>query len=167
MGENRPGGGQSSMDSLAPLRRFRTLRYTTARTASWRTCWPTRSSRALPMDRTAHRWSCRPPSYPLRFRTPALWRYRTDPPPLRIAIASCFYVNEPAFDRPGTPYGSSFEILAAITARRPDVMVWLGDNTYMREADWYTRTGILHRYTHTRHSPVTTPASRDDSLRNL
>ena len=29
-------------------------------------------------------------------------------------------------------------------------MVWLGDNTYLREADWNSRSGILHRYTHTR-----------------
>jgi alkaline phosphatase D len=28
--------------------------------------------------------------------------------------------------------------------------VWLGDNTYLREADWSSRSGILHRYTHTR-----------------
>ena len=29
-------------------------------------------------------------------------------------------------------------------------MLWLGDNVYLREADWYSRAGILHRYTHTR-----------------
>ncbi|MCB0579692.1 MAG: alkaline phosphatase family protein, partial [Phaeodactylibacter sp.] len=32
----------------------------------------------------------------------------------------------------------------------PDAMIWLGDNTYLREVDWYSRTGILARYTHTR-----------------
>ena len=29
-------------------------------------------------------------------------------------------------------------------------MVWMGDNTYLREVDWNSRTGFLHRYTHTR-----------------
>jgi alkaline phosphatase D len=31
--------------------------------------------------------------------------------------------------------------------KSPDAMLWLGDNVYLREADWYSRTGILHRYT--------------------
>ena len=34
--------------------------------------------------------------------------------------------------------------------QHPDFMIWLGDNTYLREADWGSRTGIYHRYTHTR-----------------
>lgn len=95
--------------------------------------------------------------YPTRFRTPSLWQWRTDPPPVRIAIGSCFYVNEPVYDRPGTPYGSHFEILEAITAQRPDLMVWLGDNTYLRETDWYSRTGIFRRYSHTRAYPGLQP----------
>ena len=36
-------------------------------------------------------------------------------------------------------------------------MLWLGDNTYLREPDWYTRTGFLHRYTHTRSLPELQP----------
>lgn len=32
-------------------------------------------------------------------------------------------------------------------------MLWAGDNTYLREVDWDTRTGIMHRYTHTRKLP--------------
>ncbi len=95
--------------------------------------------------------------YPMRFRTPALWQFRTDPPPVRIALGSCFYVNDPPYDRPGAPYGSDYEIVSAIAAQKPDIMVWLGDNTYLREPDWYTRTGILHRYSHTRALPELQP----------
>jgi alkaline phosphatase D len=40
---------------------------------------------------------------------------------------------------------------------RPDAMIWLGDNTYLREADWFSRTGILARYTHTRSLPELQP----------
>ncbi len=101
--------------------------------------------RRVPLDR------------PLRFQTQALWQWRTDPPAFRIALGSCFYVNEPPYDRPGTPYGSDFQVLDAIGRARPDAMVWLGDNTYLREADWYSRTGILARYTHTRSYPGLQP----------
>ncbi len=36
-------------------------------------------------------------------------------------------------------------------------MLWLGDNTYLREADWNSRIGFLHRYTHTRSLPEMQP----------
>ena len=36
-------------------------------------------------------------------------------------------------------------------------MLWLGDNIYLREADWNTRTGIMYRYTHTRSLPEMQP----------
>ena len=88
--------------------------------------------------------------WPLRFQSQVLWQFRGDPPPFRIALASCFYANEPAYDRPGPAYGSDFQILGALHRAHPDAMLWLGDNTYLREADWYTRSGILHRYSHTR-----------------
>jgi len=88
--------------------------------------------------------------YPLEFQTPPLWQYRTDPPDFSVALGSCAYVNDPLYDRPGNPYGGNYEIFQAIHAKDPDLMVWLGDNTYLREADWYSRTGMVHRYTHTR-----------------
>ncbi len=91
--------------------------------------------------------------YPLTFQTPPLWQFRTDPPNMKIALGSCVYVNDQAYDRPGTPYGGQYEILEKIHEQKPDMMLWLGDNTYLREADWNTRTGIIHRYTHTRHIP--------------
>lgn len=98
-----------------------------------------------------------PRPYPTRFRTPTLWQFRTDPPALRIAVGSCLYINEPPYDRPGVPYGSDYGILTSIATARPDVMLWLGDNTYLREPDWYTRTGVLHRYSHTRAVPEMQP----------
>ena len=47
--------------------------------------------------------------------------------------------------------------MTAIAAQRPDLMLWMGDNTYMREPDWYTRTGVFHRYSHTRELPELQP----------
>ena len=91
--------------------------------------------------------------YDFSFKTPPLWHFRTDPPEMKIAMGSCVFVNDSIFDRPGTPYGSHYEIMQQIHAQQPDMMLWLGDNTYLREADWYSRTGIIHRYTHTRNMP--------------
>lgn len=95
--------------------------------------------------------------HPTRFQTPKLWQWREDPPRLLVAAGSCFYVNEAQYDRPGKPYGGDYEILAALAAQQPDMMLWLGDNTYLREADWYSRTGILRRYSHTRALPELQP----------
>ena len=88
--------------------------------------------------------------YPTSFRTQALWAWRSDPPNFKVALGSCVYINETEYDRPGRPYGSEYEIFGAIDDQRPDLMLWLGDNTYLREVDWWTRTGIMHRHTHTR-----------------
>lgn len=91
--------------------------------------------------------------YPTTFKTQTLWQWRTDPPAFSVATGSCTYVNEPEYDRPGTPYGSDYAILESLAAKKPDVMVWLGDNYYFREPDWNTRTGMMHRATHTRSLP--------------
>lgn len=89
-------------------------------------------------------------NYPLRFQTQSLWQWRTDPPAFTVAFGSCTYINEPEFDRPGKPYGSDYEIFPVITAMKPDIMLWTGDNIYLREIDWDTRAGIFHRNAHTR-----------------
>jgi alkaline phosphatase D len=95
--------------------------------------------------------------YPTEFTTQPLWQWRTDAPDFTVAFGSCNYINEPRYDRPGNPYGGEYEIFTTIHEQRPDLMIWLGDNTYLREVDWYTRTGIQHRYTHTRSVPELQP----------
>jgi alkaline phosphatase D len=91
--------------------------------------------------------------YPLEFQTQSLWQWRTDPPAFSIALGSCAYINDTHYDRPGKPYGSNYHIFESILAKKPDAMLWLGDNTYLRETDWNSRSGILYRYTHTRATP--------------
>ena len=95
--------------------------------------------------------------YPMKFQSQPLWQWRTDPPEVNFVVGSCNYVNEERFDRPGKPYGSDFGIFESIYEKNPDFMLWLGDNTYLREADWNSRTGFLHRYTHTRSLPEMQP----------
>jgi len=95
--------------------------------------------------------------YPLEFKTHTLWRYRTDAPDFTFVAGSCFYVNDPIFDRPGKPYGGEHEIVDEIVKTKPDFMVWLGDNIYLREGDFESRSGIYYRNTHTRAFPKLQP----------
>ncbi|MGH7720897.1 MAG: alkaline phosphatase D family protein [Gemmatimonadaceae bacterium] len=146
-------------DTAAPARRYRTAEVTTAQ----RSAYTARvvADSAEPGRRYAYELYIngtraeRP--YPLRFQTQRLWQWREDPPSFRFVIGSCLYVNDPSYDRPGEPYGGGYEILAQMYAKRPDAMLWLGDNVYLREADWWSRTGIMYRYTHTRSMPELQP----------
>ncbi len=96
--------------------------------------------------------------YPLTFQTQKLWVWRTDPPNFKFAVGSCAYINEPKDDRPGRAYGGdTYKVFTSIYEKKPDGMLWLGDNIYLREPDWNTRTGIFHRYTHTRSVPEMQP----------
>lgn len=92
------------------------------------------------------------------FRTERLWQWQRHaflpakghvPADFRIAFGSCAYFNDPPFDRsniPGGPYGGDYGIYDRIAERKPDVMLWLGDNTYLREADYGHPAGIAERY---------------------
>jgi len=86
-----------------------------------------------------------------KLTTPALWRYRTPPPDFQIAVGSCHYTNEKAFDRLSAPYGdTATEIFDKIVSKNPSLMIWGGDNIYLREPDWGSETGIYERYIHLR-----------------
>ncbi len=87
---------------------------------------------------------------PLSFRTQSIWKHRGDAPDFTMAMGSCTYVNEPDHDRPGRAFGDTYGVFDAIADKEPDLMLWMGDNVYLREPDWGSRSGYLHRYTHTR-----------------
>jgi alkaline phosphatase D len=88
--------------------------------------------------------------YELKFQTQKLWQWRSDPPNFSFVTGSCAYINEDSYDRPGKPYGGDYQIFKSISRCKPDFMIWLGDNTYLREVDWDSWSGILKRSTHTR-----------------
>lgn len=88
--------------------------------------------------------------YETSFSSKKLWQWREDAPDFTIAFGSCMYINETELDRPGKPYGSGYSIFESISMKNPDIMIWGGDNTYLREADWDSKTGIYHRNTHSR-----------------
>lgn len=87
------------------------------------------------------------------FRTRPLWQYRTDPPEASLAFGSCAYLND-RFDRPGTPWGGEYGIFDAIAARRPDAMLWLGDNVYLRDPELTSLEGMSARYRAYREEPA-------------
>ncbi len=89
-------------------------------------------------------------SYPLVFRSKKLWEWRTDAPDFAFLVGSCNYVNDSAYDRPGNPYGQGTEIFWRMAEMPSDFMLWLGDNVYLREADYSSPSGIKYRYQHTR-----------------
>lgn len=91
--------------------------------------------------------------YDLTFQSQPLWQYRFDPPPFKFALGSCAYINEERYDRKGKSYGGNYEVFTSIADKQPNMMLWMGDNIYLREPDWNTWTGILGRYTHTRSLP--------------
>ena len=95
--------------------------------------------------------------YPMRFQTEPLWQWRSGPPEFSVAIGSCAYINDEPFDRPGEPYGGGYEIFPNILRKLPDLMIWLGDNVYLREVDWTSPGQMAYRYAHTRRTPEMQP----------
>ena len=89
-------------------------------------------------------------SYETSFSSKKLWEWREDAPDFKVVFGSCNYVNEPEVDRPGTPYGSNHKIFESIAKKNPDVMIWGGDNIYLREVDFDSKTGIYYRYKHSK-----------------
>ncbi|MBI1193100.1 MAG: alkaline phosphatase family protein [Bacteroidetes bacterium] len=87
------------------------------------------------------------------FHTALVWQFQDSLPTLRFAAGSCTYINEPGYDRPGKPYGGDYRIFGSIADQAPDAMFWLGDNTYLRDPDFSSRSGVYHRYAHTRATP--------------
>ena len=90
---------------------------------------------------------------PFDVTTQVLWDYRMDPPAFSFVTGSCAFINEAKYDRPGKPYGGGYEIFESMAADDPDMMLWLGDNIYLREVDFQSYSGFLHRYSHTRKTP--------------
>lgn len=86
----------------------------------------------------------------LLVRTAPLVPYGSDAPDFTVATGSCAYLNEAGNDRPGKPYGGDYGIFDAMADQEPDLMLWLGDNVYFRDADLSSLSGFQHRYTHAR-----------------
>ncbi len=87
------------------------------------------------------------------FKTQPHFVHRYPAPDFTLAIGSCAYVNDPAYDRPSASYGGQYQVFESLASEKPDAMIWLGDNVYFREGDWESLLGMIHRYRHLRSLP--------------
>ena len=94
--------------------------------------------------------------YPLLFQTPTPEDSAADPEAFRVAVGSCNYVVDPDVDASDKSYGG-YQIFGHIFDLRPELMIWLGDNVYLRRGEWNSREGILRRHGHTRALPELQP----------
>ncbi|MDX1918477.1 MAG: alkaline phosphatase D family protein [Candidatus Caenarcaniphilales bacterium] len=84
--------------------------------------------------------------YPLIFKTKSK---HNQYPEYSFLTGSCNYVNEYADES----FGQGTNIFNYMANTKADFMLWLGDNTYLRPADYTSESGIRHRYSHTRADP--------------
>jgi len=86
-------------------------------------------------------------------RAQAHWSRREDAAELSIALGSCFFLADPDPRWGRSGYGGGFEIFDAIAARRPDFMVWLGDNLYFQYPDFLDPEALAARHRRQRAFP--------------
>lgn len=91
------------------------------------------------------------------FTTKPLWQWRSHAPDFSFLAGSCSYINDPAYDRPGTPYGGNDSIFLAMAREQAAFMFWLGDAWYTREVDYYSEWGLWNRASHDRSTPTLQP----------
>lgn len=88
-----------------------------------------------------------------QFKTKDLWQYRKPAPDFSFLAGSCFFVNEPVYDRP-QPYGLDSSIFETMAKEKADFMLWVGDNWYTREPDFFSDWGLWYRASHDRSAPI-------------
>ena len=86
--------------------------------------------------------------------TQQLWQFRKPPPDFSFLTGSCAYFNEPIYDRPGKPYGGDSSIFEPMAKENAAFTLWLGDNWYTREVDYFSEWGLHDRASLTRSLPV-------------
>lgn len=86
--------------------------------------------------------------FPLTFTTQDVWLWHHAPADFTFAFGSGAYINDPVFDRSGKAYGGQYEIYESIADKKPNFMVWDGDNTYLRQNEWDSKEAMIYRYTH-------------------
>lgn len=89
------------------------------------------------------------------FTTKDLWQWRKPAPDFSFLTGSCSYFNQPAYDRPGTPYGKDSSIFETMAKEKAAFMLWLGDAWYTREVDYFSEWGLWYRASQDRATPIT------------
>jgi alkaline phosphatase D len=79
-------------------------------------------------------------------RTQPAWTEPGAAAELTIAVGSCFFLADPDPAVSRQDYGQGFGIFAAIAAKKPDLMLWLGDNLYLQQPDFQDPAAMAARY---------------------
>jgi alkaline phosphatase D len=74
------------------------------------------------------------------------WTRPADAQDIAIAIGSCFFLADANPIWGSQNYGSGYEIFDAIAAKKPDAMVWMGDNLYFQPQDELDPAQMAARY---------------------
>jgi len=74
------------------------------------------------------------------------WPRAADAQDLAIAIGSCFYLADADPRWGSSTFGGGYTIFDAIAARKPDVMIWMGDNLYFQAQDELDPVAMAARY---------------------
>ena len=93
-------------------------------------------------------------NYNGQFVTKDLWQWRKPAPDFSFLTGSCAYFNQPKYDRPGKPYGLDSSIFETMAKEKAAFMLWLGDNWYTRDVDYYSEWGLWYRAQHDRAQPI-------------
>ena len=102
-------------------------------------------------------------------RAQRLWEKAEDAAPVTIAIGSCYFLSDDtgvlARDR---GFGDGYEIFDAIADKKPDVMLWLGDNVYLRRHEYHDTEAMAAALSQpARVRPAAAPAHGDLAPRDL
>jgi len=81
------------------------------------------------------------------------WTRAADAQDIAIAIGSCFFLADANPVWGSQNYGGGYEIFDAIAAKKPDVMVWMGDNLYFQPQDELDPASMASRYRRQRTLP--------------
>jgi alkaline phosphatase D len=74
------------------------------------------------------------------------WTRADDAKDIAIAIGSCAFLADADPIWGSQKYGGGYEIFDAIAAKKPDMMVWLGDNLYFQPQDELDPVSMAARY---------------------
>ncbi len=96
-------------------------------------------------------------AFTTKFITQDLWQWRKPAPDFSFLAGSCNYVNDPAVDRPGKPYGGDSSIFETMAKSGAAFHVWMGDNWYTREVDFGSAWGLNYRASHDRAQKIIQP----------
>jgi alkaline phosphatase D len=88
-----------------------------------------------------------------KFTTQELWQYRKAAPDFSFLTGSCAFLNETKYDRAGKPYGGDSSIFESMANEKAAFMLWLGDNWYYREVDYFSEFGLWYRASKDRSNP--------------